>query len=90
MDSIRRTNKIDFLQALMQVRIRQSENKMLRNLGRLETRFELLCRLKFWHSSLNLAFKHVKLHNIFIFGMAYSVFEFVMFIVSWQTMIRRN
>ena len=44
---------------------------MLHNLNCCETRFRLLCRRYLLHSSLNLAFRQCKLHNIFIFGMAY-------------------
>ena len=45
---------------------------MLHNLSCCKTRFRLLCRWYWLHSSLNLAFRQRKLHNIFIFGMAYS------------------
>ena len=46
---------------------------ILHNLSCCETRFRLLCRWYLLHSSLNLAFRQCKLHNIFIFGMAYCL-----------------
>ena len=44
---------------------------MLHNLSCYETRFRLLYRWYLLHSSLNLVFRQCKLHNIFLFGMAY-------------------
>ena len=44
---------------------------MLHNLSCCETRFRLLCCWYLLDSSLNLVFRQHKLHNIFIFGMAY-------------------
>ena len=44
---------------------------MLHNLSCRETRFRLLCDDDLLHNSLNLLFRQHKLHNIFIFGMAY-------------------
>ena len=45
---------------------------MLHNLSCCETRFRRLRRWHLLYGSLNLAFRQCKLHNIFIFGMAYS------------------
>ena len=45
--------------------------KILHNLSCLETRFRLMAVDNSLHSSLNLAFTQYKLHNFFIFGMAY-------------------
>ena len=45
---------------------------MLHNLSCIETRFRLLCVDSLLHRSLNLAFRQRKLHNNFIFGVAYS------------------
>ena len=49
---------------------------MLHNLSCCETRFILLCRWYLLFRSLNLTFRQCKLHNIFIFGMAFCEFEF--------------
>ena len=46
---------------------------MLYNFSCLETRLKLLSIESLLHSSLNLAFTHGKLHNIIVFGMAYSI-----------------
>ena len=51
---------------------------MLHNLSCCETRFRLLCHWYLFHSSLNLAFRQCKLHNIFIFGMAYWACHFLL------------
>ena len=58
---------------------------MLHNLSCLETRFRLLCRWYLLHSSLNLVFRQHKLHNLFIFGMAYRKNEwFLGSLQVWQ------
>ena len=49
---------------------------MLHYLSCCETRFRLLCCWYLLHSSLNLVFRQHKLHNIFIFGMAYWSFKY--------------
>ena len=44
---------------------------MLHNFNCCETRIKLLCCWYLLHGRLNLPFRQCKLHNIFIFGMAY-------------------
>ena len=57
---------------------------MLHNLSCCETRFRLPCRWYLLHSSLNLLFRQHKLHNIFIFGMAYWFDD------EWKALLTRN
>ena len=49
--------------------------KMLCNLHCLKARLRLLCNRYQRHSSLNLVSQQLKLHNIFIFGMAHANVE---------------
>ena len=58
---------------------------MLHNLSCCDTRFRLLCRSYLLHSSINLAFRQCNLHNILIFGMAYSS----LFVKSQEPLQRR-
>ena len=56
------------------LKIRHSENINITELKLSRKRFKLLAVDNSLHSSLNLAFKQYKLHNIFIFRMAYRSF----------------